>query len=228
MMVARNIFYVALSSIFLLTTTSAADVATPVAPITIPVELTNPVALGLTPGTWREYRLTGGPTDGATLRWTWLETENHDGQSYQWFETRLTSPGKRLVTKLLANPARLTEAPRVVIMKMNDNPAQSMPGQLRQKSLELLNYAGQTPAESVTEETIDVVAGTFKTSRYNVQANGITQKTYISESLPGIILTEAEGFRMELIALGSDGEAAIKEVGASSQQPPAAQRGPNE
>jgi hypothetical protein len=175
----------------------------------IPVELTNPIALGLDAGVWREYSLSGGPTDGATLRWTWLETEEHDGQSYQWFETRLDSPDRRLITKLLANPRKLSEPPRVVVMQMNDNPPQSMPNDLRQKSVELLNYAGQTPASSVAEETLEVAAGKYQTKLYTVLANGVTQKTYISDSLPGIVLTETESFRMELTATGNDGKSAI-------------------
>jgi hypothetical protein len=184
----------------------------------IPVELTNPIALGLDAGVWREYSLSGGPTDGATLRWTWLETEEHDGQNYQWFETQLSTQDRKMVTKLLANPSRLSEAPRVVLMKVNNAPAQSMPNELRQKSVELLNYAGQTPAKSVADETLEVVAGKYKTKLYSIFANGVTQKTYISESLPGIVLTETEGFRMELIAIGSDGSSAITEKPASATQ----------
>jgi len=40
-------------------------------------------------------------------------------------------------------------------------------------------------------------------------ANGVTQKIYISEALPGIVLTETEGLRMELTATGNDDKSAI-------------------
>lgn len=184
----------------------------------IPVEQTNPIALALAPGTWREYQLSGGPTDGATLRWTWLETEISDGQSYQWFETQLTSPNKKLVTRILANPDHLSEPPRVVIMQMNDGPAQSMPKELRQKAVELLNNSGQTPAKSITTEKTKVLAGTYQTTIYEVVTNGLTQKTYISDSLPGLVLTETDAFRMELSATGTDGKSALGQINNPAPQ----------
>jgi hypothetical protein len=209
MTLIRTFFFAVLVVAASLAIALAEEASAPDAGLIIPVELSNPIALGLDPGEWREYRLSGGPTDGATLRWTWLETEEYDGQSYQWFETRLDSPDRHLVTRLLANPTRLSEPPRVVVMQMNDNPPQSMPDELRQKSVELLNYAGQTPANSVAEETLEVAAGKYQTKLYTVIANGVTQKTYLSESLPGIVLTETESFRMELTATGNDGKSAI-------------------
>ena len=115
----KSILFALLTVAASLATALAEEAAgAPDAEIIIPVELTNPIALGLDAGEWREYQLSGGPTDGATLRWTWLETEKHNGQNYQWFETRLSSPGKRLTTKLLANPTRLSEPPRVVLMQL--------------------------------------------------------------------------------------------------------------
>jgi len=75
-----------------------------------------------------------------------------------------------------------------------------MPDELRQKSVELLNYAGQTPANSVAEATLEIAAGIYQTKLYTVIANGVTQKSYISEALPRIVLTETEGLRMELTA----------------------------
>ena len=219
MILTRNILYTALAIYLLASVAFAEKTDAPEAAIIVPVEQTNPVALGLSPGTWHGYRLSGGPTDGAALRWTWLETEEHNGRTYQWFETQLTTPNRRLVTKLLANPARLSEAPRAVLMKVNDTPAQSMPNELRQKAIELLNYAGQTPANSVADETIKVIAGTYATQLYTVVANGLTQKIYLSAELPGIVLTETSDFRMELIATGSDGISAIQEKpGSASQQ----------
>jgi hypothetical protein len=209
MTLIKTFFFAVLAVAASLTIALAEEASASDAGLIIPVQLTNPIALGLDTGEWREYRLSGGPTDGATLRWTWLETEEHEGQSYQWFETRLDSPDRHLVTKSLANPSRLSEPPRVVVVQVNDNPPQSMPNELRQKSVELLNYAGQTPANSVAEETLEVAAGKYQTKLYIVIANGVTQKTYISESLPGIVLTETESFRMELTATGNDGKSAI-------------------
>jgi hypothetical protein len=215
MAIIRNLVFALLSTTAWINPASAQAPDASAAKPVIPVEQTNPIALALDPGDWREYRLTGGPADGATLRWLWLETEEHDGQTYQWFETQFSAPGKRLVTKMLANPARLGEAPRVVLMKADDRPAQSMPGELRQKAVELLNYAGQQPAKSVEQVSIEVPAGSYATTFYSVVANGVNQKTYISESLPGIVLIETEEFRMELIALGDDGVSAITEPPAT-------------
>jgi hypothetical protein len=210
MTLIKTIFFALLAVAASLSVALAEDAIAPDAGLIVPVELSNPIALGLDPGEWREYRLSGGATDGATLRWTWLETEEHDGQSYQWFETRLTTPGRRLVTKLLANPARLDEIPRIVLMQNNDAPPQSMPSALGQKAVELLNYAGQMPAQSVAEETIEVTAGKYTTQLYTVFANGTIQKIYIATSLPGIVLSETEEFRMELVATGDGGESTIK------------------
>jgi hypothetical protein len=209
MTLIKTIFFALLAVAASLSVALAEEAIAPDPGLIVPVELTNPIALGLDTGEWREYRLSGGATDGATLRWTWLETEEHDGQSYQWFETQLISPDRHMVTKLLANPTRLSESPRVVLMQMNDNPPQSMPDELRQKSVELLNYAGQTVAKSVAEEKLEVAAGIYETKLYTVIANGVTQKIYISEALPGIVLTETEGFRMEMTATGNDGKSAI-------------------
>ena len=95
-------------------------------------------------------------------------------------------------------------------MQNNDAPPQSMPSELGQKAVELLNYAGQMPAQGVADETIDVTAGKYATQVYTVFANGTIQKIHIATSLPGIVLSETEGFRMELAATGSDGESSIK------------------
>jgi len=66
------------------------------------------------------------------------------------------------------------------------------------------------PAQNVADKTIEVTAGKYATQLYTVFASGTIQKIYIAASLPGIVLTETEGFRMELVATGSDGESAIK------------------
>ena len=81
----KNIFYALLVFTAWQSVPLAEETVASETTIIIPLELTNPIALGLSPGTWREYLLSGGPTDGATLRWTWLETEDHKGQSCRHF-----------------------------------------------------------------------------------------------------------------------------------------------
>jgi len=176
----------------------------------------SPLAMDLAPGQWREYRYVGGPSDGAIVRWTWLDTLERDGQSFQWFETRMNDGDSQTVSKVLANRSNPGAVPAAVLMQKDDQPVVEMPAAMRVRAADVLQL-GDVPPKEIKLSEIEVPAGRFATTMYVVEQGGVTQRTYVSDSLPGMILIETPDFRMELVATGSDGQAAIAETRSASE-----------
>jgi hypothetical protein len=176
----------------------------------------SPLAMDLPPGQWREYRYVGGPSNGARVRWTWLDTLEREGQSFQWFETRMIDGDSQTVSKVLANRSNPGAVPAVVLMQKNDQQVVEMPAAMRVRAADVLQLSGVPPKEIKLSE-IEVPAGQFATTMYVIEQAGVTQRIHVSESLPGMVLIETPDFRMELVATGSDGQSLIAKTRSVSE-----------
>lgn len=168
----------------------------------------SPLAMELAPGQWREYRYVGGPSDGATVRWTWLERVEREGKNFQWFETAMQSGEKRLISKVLIDRTNPDAVPARILMQANDEAVVEMPAAMRARSADIMQLEGTSP-KKVESAAVEVPAGQYSTMVYVVEQNGVIQRTYVSEDLPGMVLIETPGFRMELVAAGDGGRTEI-------------------
>jgi hypothetical protein len=189
--------------LFTATAARSADETSDIAPL-------DPLAMKLAPGEWREYRFTGGATEGTTVRWTWLETVEQEDGSYQWFETTMNQNGQALVSRILGSvddPA----APLIrVIIQTADMPPREMPEEMRLMAAPALKRNTLNPPTKLPEaKSVEVPAGTYTTTVYESNISGAVNRTYYSETLPGMILFENDAGGMELVAFGNDGTTAI-------------------
>lgn len=189
----------------------------------------DPLAMRLAPGEWREYRFTGGATDGSTVRWTWLETEEVDGETHQWFETYMERNGQVIVSRILGSLDDPAAIPRRVIMQTGEMPPREMPEEMRQMAAPALKRNLLNPPTRLAEpETVEVPAGEFSTTVYESNVAGQVSQTYYSTELPGMVLFQGDAGGMELVAWGSDGETAISgEIEAYRPLPPGVRPGVN-
>lgn len=170
----------------------------------------DPLAMRLAPGQWREYQFTGGATEGSTVRWTWLETEQQAGQTYQWFETRMEQNGQVLISRVLGSIDDPIAPPVRVIMQTGDMPPREMPEEMRQMAAPALKRNLLNPPVQLPEAaTIEVPAGKFAATVYESRIGGEVARTYYSTELPGMISYEAAAGGMQLTAYGSGGKTAI-------------------
>lgn len=197
-------------------------------PVGEPVPL-DPLAMGLEPGQWREYRFVGGSTGGAVVRWTWLETEQHDDHTYQWFETAMTHKDRRTVSRVLGNRDDPGSPPARVIMQTGETPAMEMPAEMRKLAAPALQrYALNPPRKLDAPAEVDVPAGRFVATVFEAGDGASSSRSYFADTLPGIVLYEGPGGGMELVAFGGGGKTAISgEIRPYSPLPPGVQpRGP--
>lgn len=170
----------------------------------------DPLAMRLAPGEWREYRFTGGATEGSTVRWTWLETEQQGDETYQWFETRMEQNGQVLISRVLGSIDDPIAPPVRVIMQTGDMPPREMPEEMRLLSAPALKRNLLNPPTQLTDPvTIEVPAGKFTTTVYESHISGAVAQTYYSTDLPGMISYEAAAGGMQLTAYGSGGKTSI-------------------
>ena len=195
----------------LLTMTAAADLYAEEAPDNAEIAPLDPLMMKLAPGEWREYRFTGGATKGSVVRWTWLETEDCNGETCQWFETLMNQNDQRLVSRILGSLDDPTAVPLSVIIQTGDMPPREMPAEMRQMSAPALKRNLLNPPVRLQEPaTIEVAAGKFTTDVYESTIGGDKALTYYSPNLPGMIVYEASAGGMELTAFGSDGTTSIE------------------
>jgi hypothetical protein len=170
----------------------------------------DPLAMKLAPGQWREYRFTGGATAGSIVRWTWLETEQQEGETLQWLETRMEQNEKVLISRILGSLDDPTAVPLRVIMQTDGMPPREMPEEMRQMAAPALKRNLLNPPTRLGEpKTVQVPAGEFVTTVYESRVGGDVSLTYYSTDLPGMISYEATAGGMVLVAFGNDGSSAI-------------------
>jgi hypothetical protein len=195
---------IAINNLIAVSVASAEDKQTDIPPL-------DPLAMKLASGEWREYRFTGGATKGSTVRWTWLETVELDGRSYQWFETQMNQTDQKMLSRILGSLDNPTEPPIRVIMQTAQMPPREMPEEMRLLAAPALKRNLLNPPSKLPDtKNIEVPAGKFTTTVYESSVGGDVSRTYYSTDLPGMISYEASAGGMELIAYGSDGKTAIE------------------
>ncbi len=162
-------------------------------------------------GEWREYRIAGGPSDGAVLRWAFLETEERNGEPYQWLEMQMAADDIRIITRTLVNRDTPEKPPIAAIIKHGEQPAVEMPAEMIQQSLSGLPVP--SAPRRIGPATVNVPAGRFETTAFESEFEGQVTRLYVSESV-GLILTEGAGpdgkpVRMELTAAGAGATSAL-------------------
>ena len=168
-------------------------------------------------GQWREYRISGSDIDGAIFRWLWLDTEERDGQEYRWVEMNAVAEGEQSTIKMLLDTKNPSNPPVDFIMKAAGQPAIRVPAGMMQAGPSADTGSDyQEPVAAGTEQ-VSVPAGEFEATVYESLVDGRELRTYVSESLPGMLLVVGPNARMELIAYGDDGKPTITETPLSMQ-----------
>ena len=158
------------------------------------------------------------------MKITWLEREVVEGVEHQWMEMEFDAQGQRMISKRLTNLGASGPVFREMIIKLGDEPAMLVSSEMLQMgmgaALEVnppAPEAGEEPVY-VGTETITVGAGTFETDVYEFRSEGEVVRGYIAKSLPGMVLMEGDGMRMELMDSGRDGRSAITETPIPAEQ----------
>lgn len=168
-------------------------------------------------GQWREYKISGGEVDGAIFRWLWLETEERDGHQYRWVEMNAVAEGEQSTIKMLFDTDDPANPPVELIVKAAGQPAIRMPaGMIQATPGADTDSDYQEPVAAGTEQVL-VPAGEFEATVYESLVDGRELRTYVAESLPGMVLVVGPNARMELIAYGDDGKPVITETPMSMQ-----------
>ncbi len=181
----------------------------------------NPLAFmdqAMEDGQWREYRMVGGEVDGTVFKWVWLGTEERDGTRYRWVEMYATLAGDESAVKMLFDPQAHGDPPLEFIVKVGDQPAMQIPmNMMGGNSFASPETASAAPTVTGTE-TVTVPAGEFETTVYESEISGKAIKTYVSQSLPGMVLAVGPNARMELTGAGDGAKARITEKPLTIQQ----------
>jgi hypothetical protein len=125
-------------------------------------------------GQWASYNWTGGRSDGTTMRFAIVGTEERAGTPYYWYEMTIVDPkhgakGRTIMQMLVPGLAYQAGGLRAMIMKSGDEPAMRMPEQMimMMGSRMASNIAaeitrGCQEMEVVGWEDVTVPAGTFR------------------------------------------------------------------
>jgi len=176
-------------------------------------------------GAWSEFRMVGGPNDGATMRMSIVGAERREGAPYIWLEIAMRGYGagrgeraagpQLMISKILVpglGPGM--GRPAATIVKIDDVPAMEMPqgrpgpGTARPTGLEnCLN------AKIVGWESVTVPAGTFR-ALHIAGASGHSD-SWVDPDLPFALVKEAgndEGqSQMVLVSHGTGAQSRITE-----------------
>ncbi|HEY5998368.1 MAG TPA: hypothetical protein VI078_03595 [bacterium] len=187
-----------------------------------------------TVGAWAEYAVTeieGGKK--STMRNSIVGKE---GDGY-WYEVAITEPGGRNIVKMFVkgDPNSPDNIQRL-ILKSGDQPAQEMPRDFvlmgRRMAMSMFEtrsgvvLVGQ--AEYKTDESgpapVTVAAGTFSAMHKRVldQEGKVLATADISADVPplGVVRSETEKVKLELIATGKDATSLITETPVMITRPP--------
>ena len=180
-------------------------------------------------GAWSEFRVVGGPNDGATERLAVVGTETRADTSYQWIEFsahgyRMSGSGDTtsVVMKGLARGGWAGMAqPRELIMKIGTAPAMEMPvGGPDSGSGSLDDCAN---SKVVGWESVTVPAGTFRALHIQDDSGG--GDAWVVPDLPfgmikgGMGGTPGDSGQMVLVAHGMGAKSAITETPRPAQTP---------
>ena len=186
------------------------------------------------PGVWSEYQVNDKKTGQATkMRMAIVGQE----QGAHWYEVTHDEGDNRNIIKMLVrgNPNEPDNIQRLII-KSGDGPAQEMPRDFvamgRKMAVHMFEQrsgvpAGATDSVQVKDagpRKVSVPAGTFDTTWHKIlDADGEPLAEYDSNSavLPfGVVRSETDSNRMELLAHGRDAVSAITEDPRTMMTPP--------
>ncbi len=168
-------------------------------------------------GQWREYSISGGDVDGAIFRWLWLDTEERNGHEYRWVEMNAIAEGEESTIKMLFDTENPSNPPIDFIVKAAGQPAIRVPAGMMQAAPGADTDSDYQEPVATGAEQVSVPAGEFEATVYESLVDGRKLRTYVSESLPGMVLVVGPNTRMELIAYGDDGKPTITETPLSMQ-----------
>jgi hypothetical protein len=224
------------SAVFLLVLSAFLPAAAP-APAQVPVTRDLPKFFGVfnpTIGAWSEYSVL--ETEGGKKSTMRNAIVGKEGDGF-WYEVAITEAGSRTIVKMfLKGEPNNPENIQRLIMKNGDQPAQEMPREFVMMGRRMATHmfearsgssvAGQPDLrmEEVGAETVTVPAGTFTVKRNRiVDSGGKTLATAdINDAvLPlGVVRSETEKVKLELIASGRDATSLITETAVMMKTPP--------
>ena len=115
----------------------------------------------LTVGQWASYTATGGPMDGATVRFAIVGSEQHGDSTFYWFELSHASsadPQRDGVVQALIPGWGIAGSPRGFIFKMGAQPAVRMPehehARLRVRTLDELGELSEDGIDGPADDDI--------------------------------------------------------------------------
>ena len=184
-------------------------------------------------GAWSEYAVTEAGGKKSTMRNAIVGKE---GDAF-WYEVAITEGGSRNIIKMaLTGDPNNTENIQRLIMKNGDQPAQEMPREFVMMGRRMATHmfearSGSSVADQPNltvqdagTDTVTVPAGTYKVSRNRIlDAAGKVLATYdFSDAvLPlGVVRSETDKVRLELIATGMNAVSLITEQPTMMKTPP--------
>jgi hypothetical protein len=187
-----------------------------------------------TVGTWSEYAVT--ETEGGKKSVMRNSIVGKEGDGF-WYEVAITEPGGRNIIKMfLKGDPNNPENIQRLVMKNGDQPAQEMPREFVVMGRRMATSMFETRSGSSivnqpnlkAEETgtakVTVPAGTFDVTRNRIlDATGKVLATYDfnKDVLPfGVVRSETDKVKMELVAYGKDAVSMITEQPTMMKTPP--------
>jgi hypothetical protein len=185
-------------------------------------------------GGWSEYA--GTETEGGKKSTMRNAIVGKEGDAF-WYEVDITEGGARNIIKMyLKGDPNNPENIQRLIMKNGDQPAQEMPREFvvmgrRMATAMFESRSGSTVANQPnlkTEETgassVTVPAGTFTTTHYRILDGAgkvLASFDFSKDVLPmGIVRSETDKVKLELIATGKDAVSYITETPQMMKTPP--------
>lgn len=176
-----------------------------------------------TVGQWASYQISGGPHNGATLRFAIVNTERRGDSTLYWFEVRTMSPSDpshNSVMQMLVPSFDVEQSGiRSMVMKMGSEPAMKMPDQMI--GMMGQRMGGHNPgldiarrclaAQVIGSETVTVPAGSFKALHLKGADGG---EAWMSADIPfGIVkVLMKDNSTMLLSGKGMDAKSGITET----------------
>lgn len=185
-------------------------------------------------GAWSEYNVT--ETEGGKQSTMRNSVVGQEGDGY-WYEVAITEAGARNIIKmLLKGDPNTPENIQRLIMKNGDQPAQEMPRDFVMMGRRMATHMFETRSgssvagqpnlttEDLGADTVTVPAGTFTVKRSRLlDASGkvVATAEMSDDVLPfGVVRSETDKAKMELIATGKDATSLITEVPTMMKTPP--------
>jgi hypothetical protein len=168
-------------------------------------------------GGWSEYQMT--PKGEAPSKWR-MAVVGKEGDAY-WFETVIeTKREGRVITKVLVSgdPNDLNNV-KVSIVKVGNEPAMEMPGQMMRQGGPGPESQGKVIEKG--SETVKVPAGTFTTKRMQYQEGDKTVDTWVHKDISpyGLVKLESKDVEMVLLGYGTGAKTQITETPQKFEMP---------